>query len=166
MPDLRPMRRLVLTSALLLFVSACASNPVLPPAQSFEGRDEKAMLAVLRNVEATDPQREKILAAYDRYNPAMLGLAQQWRELGTEWERLDRRDPGFVTAADALAARRTAVAGEQIRLASAFEQEIAATLTAGQWKDWQELWSLVGDPHEVCGGPGGSAPGAYRGRRR
>ena len=153
--SLRPIRPLAVASLMLLLVSACASNPVLPPAQSFEGRDEKATLAVLRNVEATDPQRERILAAYDRHNPTLIKLADEWRDLRLQWERLDRRDPGFAATAETIAARRTAVAGEQIRVAAAFEQEVAATLSAGQWKDWQELWSLVGDPYEICGGPGG-----------
>jgi hypothetical protein len=159
---LRPSRFLVLTSAVVLLLTACASDPVLPPAQSFEGRDEKSALAVLRNVQATDPQREKILAAYDKYNPALLKLAGEWRDLRRQWERLDRADPGFAAAAQTIAARRGEVAGEQIKLAAAFEQDVSATLTPQQWKDWQELWMLVGDPQEMCGGPGGG----MRHRRR
>lgn len=158
----RPDRIFGLASIFLL-VSACASNPVLPPSQSFEGRDEKGLLAVLRNVEATDPQREKILAAYDKHNPALLKLAHEWRDLRAQWERLDRSDAGFAAAAEAIAVRRMAVAGEQIRVAAAFEQEVAGTLTADQWKDWQELWSLIGDPQEMCAGPGGGFRGGrYR----
>lgn len=163
MTALRPIRFFALASTVLLLVSACASDPVVPPAQSFEGRDEKGVLAVLRNLEATDPQREKILASYDKNNPTLLKLAHEWRDLRMQWERLDRNDAGFVAAADAIATRRMAIAGEQIRVAAAFEQEVAATLTPQQWKDWQELWSLIGDPYEMCGGPGG---GGFRGRRR
>ncbi|MCC2657043.1 MAG: hypothetical protein K0Q76_2151 [Panacagrimonas sp.] len=159
---LRPIRVLALSCTVLLLISACASDPVLPPAQSYEGRDEKGVLAVLRNVQATDPQREKILASYDRHNPVLLKLAHEWRELRTQWEKLDRKDAGFVAAADAIATRRMAVAGEQIREAAAFEQDVVAVLTPEQWKDWQELWSLIGDPQEMCGGPGGG----LRGRRR
>jgi Spy/CpxP family protein refolding chaperone len=155
MSPLRPLRTLALSCTVLLLVSACASDPVLPPAQSYDGRDEKGVLAVLRNVEATDPQREKILASYDKHNPTLLKLAQEWRELRTQWGKLDRKDPGFAAAAEAIASRRMAVAGEQIREAASFEQEIVAVLTPEQWKDWQELWLLIGDPQELCGGPGG-----------
>lgn len=162
MIPLRSIRVVAAASLVLLLASACAGNPVFPPAQSFEGRDEKATLAVLRNVEATDPQRERILAAYDRHNPTLIKLATEWSDLRQQWERLDRRDPGFATTAEAIAVRRTAIAGEQIRVAAAFEQEVASTLSAGQWKDWQELWSLVGDPYEICGGPGGGMRGRPR----
>lgn len=165
-PALRPLRSLALASAVLLLLGACATDPVLPPAQSFEGRDEKGVLAVLRSVEATDPQREKVLASFDQYNPTLLKLAHEWRDLRGQWERLDRRDPAFAASAETIAVRRTAIAGEQIRLAAAFEQQVAATLTPEQWKDWQELWSLVGDPMELCGGPGGGPARGYRGRRR
>jgi hypothetical protein len=158
----RPIRTFALAGLVLTLVSACAGDPVLPPAQSYEGRDEKSALAVLRNVEATDPQREKILAAYDKYNPTLLKLAGEWRDLRRQWEHLDRADPGFAAAAQTLSTRRGEVASEQIRVATAFEQEVTATLTPQQWKDWQELWTLVGDPQEMCGGPGGG----MRHRRR
>ena len=160
----RPSRTLAAAGSLLLLllVTACASDPVLPPAQSFEGRDEKGVLAVLRVIEATDPQREKILAAYDRDNPTLLRLANEWRDVRRQWERLDRRDTGFAAAAEAIASRRMQIASEQIRVAATFEQEVAAALTPEQWKEWQELWTLIGDPLELCGGPGGG----FRGRRR
>lgn len=164
MNPIRPSRTLAAAGSIVLslLVTACASDPVLPPAQSFEGRDEKGALAVLRVVEATDSQRETILAAYDRDNPTLLRLANEWRDLRRQWERLDRRDAGFAAAAEAIAARRMQIASEQIRVAAAFEQEVAATLSAEQWEEWQELWVLIGDPQELCGGPGGG----FRGRRR
>lgn len=158
----RPHPGLALASLVLVLVTACATEPVLPPAQSFEGRDEKGVLAVLRVVEATDSQREKILAAYDRDNPTLIKLAGQWRDLRRQWERLDRRDAGFVAAAEVIATQRMAVAAEQIRIAARFEQDVAATLEPEQWKEWQELWILIGDPQELCTGPGGG----MRGRRR
>ena len=159
----RPIRSSILASVVLLLVSACASEPMLPAAQSFEGRDEKSVFAVLRNVEATDPQRDTILASYDKYNPTLLKLATEWRDLRKQWEHLDRTDPGFAAAAETLATRRGEVASEQIRLAANFEHDVAAALTPQQWKDWQELWSLVGDPHEMCGG---GPSGGMRHRRR
>ena len=148
---------LLLAAGLL---AGCASNPVLPPAESFEGRSEKAALAVLRNVEADDAQREKILAAFDQQNPRMVRLDEEWDELTRQWERLDRTGAQFKAEAEALSIRRMNVARDQIVAGAAFESEVAAVLTPAQWKDWQELWALVADSN-ACG-PGGG----YRGRRR
>lgn len=150
---------LALLLAAALF-AGCAGRPMLPPAESFEGRTEKAALAVLRNVEADDAQREKILAAFDRQNPTMLKLDQEWDELARQWGRLDRTGAQFLAEAEALSVRRMNVAKQQIVAGAAFESEVAAVLTPAQWKDWQELWSLVADGN-ACG-PGGG----YVGRRR
>ena len=141
-------------------LSACAGTPLIPPAQSFEGRSEKSALAVLRNVEADDAQRAKILAAYDQYNPAMLQLGRDWAELTREWTQLDRTRPDFWGAAESLAQRRMKVARQQFDAAAACEHEGASVLSAEQWAEWQELWALTGEGTLVCG------PGGYRPRRR
>lgn len=154
-----PFAFLLLAVGLL---AGCASAPMVPPAQSFEGRSEKAALAVLRNVEASDEQRGKILAAFDRSNPAMLKLDQEWEEITHQWEQLNRADPKFLSEAEALSARRSDVARQQIVAGAAFEHEVASVLTPEQWKDWQELWALVGEGN-ACG-PGGGRRGG--GRRR
>ena len=153
---------LVLAAGLL---AGCASSPMMPPSESYEGRSEKAALAVLRNVEADDSQREKILASFDRNNPAMLKLDEQWADLTRQWNRLNRTDAQFLSDAEALSTKRMDVAKQQIVAAAAFEHDVAEVLTPAQWKDWQELWALVGDEKSVCG-PGGRHGGGGGARRR
>ena len=160
------MKTLLPSSALLLCASllaGCASDPFIPPAESYEGRSEKAALAVLRSVEADDTQRAKILAAFDQNNPTMIKLDQEWAALTRQWNQLDRASPNFLAEADALSTRRSDIARQQIVSAAAFEREVASVLTPGQWKDWKELWALVGEGN-ACG-PGGGYRGGPRGRR-
>jgi hypothetical protein len=154
---LTPFALLLLAASLLV---GCGSAPLVPSAESFEGRPEKAALAVLRNVEASDEQRAKILAAFDRDNPKMLKLDQEWEEITRQWEQLNRADPKFLADADALSARRMDVAKQQIVVGAAFEHEVASVLTPDQWKDWKELWALVGEGN-ACG-PGGRGGGRRR----
>jgi len=154
-------------AVLLIAVSlltGCGSSPLVPSAESFEGRPEKAALAVLRNVEASDEQRAKILAAFDQSNPTMLKLDHEWEEITRQWEQLNRTDPKFLADAEALSARRMDVAKQQIVVGAAFEHEVALVLTPDQWKDWKELWSLVGEGN-ACGPGGRGGPGGG-GRRR
>lgn len=139
----------------VLMLSACASTAPASRAQSFEGRSEKALLAVLRNVNADDKQRIAVLTAYDRHNPALTKLAEDWDQIDQDWAALDRRAEDFAQKAAALAQRRQQIAAQQLIDGAAFEREVAAALTPEQWTDWQELWDLVGTP-DGCGpaGPG------------
>ncbi len=149
-------------------LAGCAGAPMMP-AESYEGRSEKATLAVLRNVEADDSQREKILASFDHNNPTMLKLDEQWADLTRQWNRLNRTDAQFLSDAEALSTKRMDVAKQQIVAAAAFEHDVAAVLTPAQWKDWQELWALVGDEKSFCGPGGrrgGGGGGGGGGRRR
>lgn len=146
----------VLGAALLM--SACATSAPMTRAQSYEGRSEKAVLAVLRNVNADDAQRTAVLAVYDRHNPVLTRLAEEWDQIEKDWTELDRRAEDFSAKATVMAQRRQQIAAQQLIDGAAFEREVAALLTPAQWADWQELWDLVGAP-EGCG-PGG--PGRRR----
>lgn len=142
-------------------LSACASAPAMRPAESFEGRSEKAMLAVLRNVEATDEQRARILDTFDRHNPNLVKLANEWEDITLQWDRLNRADAAFLTQAAALSDKRMSIARQQLIEGAQFEQDVATTLTPEQWTEWTQLWTLVGEGANSCGPRGG--PG---GRRR
>jgi hypothetical protein len=148
----------IATLGAALLLSACASSAPMVRAQSYEGRSEKALLAVLRNVKADDAQRTAVLAAYDRHNPSLTRLAEEWDQIEKDWAELDRRADDFTAKAAALAQRRQQIAAQQMIDGAAFERDVAALLTPEQWTDWQELWDLVGAP-EACG-PGG--PGRRR----
>lgn len=158
------MKRVAVLLGLIppLLLSACASAPPLRRAESYEGRPEKAMLAVLRTVKADDAQRAAILEAFDRHNPKLLKLADDWQQVEQEWTGLDRKAPAFTDQVKALADRRQQIATQQLVEGAEFEREVAAVLSAEQWKDWEELWAMVGAPEGLCG-PGGPGGG---GRRR
>lgn len=145
----------------MLLLSACATPGAVTHAQSYEGRSEKAVLAVLRTVKADEAQRAAILAAYDRHNPTLERLTKDWTQIEQDWTALDRRAADFNEQAAALAQRRQQVAAQQLTEGAAFEREVAAALTPEQWTDWRELWDLVATPRANDCGPGG--PG---GRRR
>lgn len=148
----------LLCAALLL--SACAAPGPVTRAERHEGRSEKAILAVLRAVDADDAQRKTILAAYDRHNPVLTQAAADWQRIAQEWVALDRRAADFTSRSEALAAQRQQIAARQFTESAAFEREVAAALTETQWRDWQELWDLVATPETAC------APDAPPGRRR
>lgn len=153
------IRLLLLVSALSLV--ACASSGPIVRAQSYEGRSEKALLAVLRSVKADDGQRTAILAAYDRHNPVLTRLADDSDQINVEWQALDRRAADFTGKAGGLAQRRQQLAAQQLVEGAAFEVAVATVLTPAQWTDWQELWDLVAAPDDRCG-PGGMGPGRRR----
>lgn len=150
---------LVLMLGATALLSACAMPGTAHRARSYEGRPEKAMLAVLRSVNADDAQRAAVLTAYDRHNPALTQLAKDWTQIEREWIALDRHDPDFADKAAGLAQRRQQVAAQQMVEGAAFEREVATALTPAQWTDWQELWDLVGVPNDACGPDGPMGPG-------
>jgi hypothetical protein len=105
--------------------------------EEFGRRPEKPIYHALREVDATETQRLAVLDAFDRYSDKLKGLQSRSRQLIDEWRRLDRRDPSFVDVAKGLSERWAAIASERLVLESEFEREVAGTLDASQWGEWQ-----------------------------
>ncbi|MGQ0621006.1 MAG: Spy/CpxP family protein refolding chaperone [Panacagrimonas sp.] len=147
-----PTRLSIIALFFAVALSACASAPATYRPGSFDGISEKAALFALREIQATDDQRAKFLAAYDRHNPELVALANQRVAITDQWNGLNRTDEAFLSQVAGLSERAAAVTQQQWLEQASFEHDIAAVLTPEQWRDWRALWVRLAEASEYAGG--------------
>lgn len=136
-----PMR-IVVTALLAVGLVACADQPELQH-PDLGPTPEKLLLAALTKVEATDAQRVAVLNAYDSRNGKLEELSKRSRELVAQWHKLDRTAPDFNQKIEALAAEWAEINGNEMRVRSAYEHDLATQLSAAQWSKWQDFMASV-----------------------
>jgi hypothetical protein len=138
----------------ILLLSACASQPEIIRGDEFAAHSEKSILVALRETEASDEQRTKILALYDEQQPRRKKIDAESLALLVRWRALDRRDAAFAEQSQQLATEWADVNRRQMLESASFEQQVAPILSEDQWKIWQQFWSMWGGSDGMRGGPG------------
>lgn len=161
-------RTAIVLTLLPIALAACSPRPAYRPGGDFSARPEKAVYIALREVNASDEQRLKVMAAFDESEPKLRALGDEAEDLLNRWHRLDRRDPAFEQKADEIADRWGALSRERMTLTARFESRVAAVLDPDQWEHWEDFWQRGPSPRreERDEGPSGDEGPGGEGRRR
>ena len=138
------MERIVVMLALAALLLGCAGEPEVQRVD-VGATPEKAMLAALTKVAASDVQRIAILNAYDSRNGELQALDKRSKQIIAQWNRLERTAPDYLQQVDALAAQWAQVNGEEMKARAAYEHDLAANLSPGQWHQWQDFMRSIGE---------------------
>ena len=104
---------------------------------------EKAVLAALTKVKASEAQRIAILNAYDSRNGRLVKLNNSSKQIIAQWYSLKRTAPDYLQQVDTLAGQWAQVNSEEMKARGAYEHELAANLSADQWSGWQDFMSSL-----------------------
>ncbi len=136
------MKRIVAVLALAATLLGCAGEPEVQRVD-VGASPEKAMLAALTKVKASDPQRIAVLNAYDSRNGELVALDKSAKQIIKQWNNLDRTAPDYLQQVDTLAAQWAQVNGAEMKARGAYEHDLAASLSPGQWSQWQDFMRSI-----------------------
>ena len=93
-PGVSLMKRIVAVLALAATLLGCSSEPEVQRVD-LGASPEKAMLAALTKVKATDAQKVAVLNAYDSRNGELVTLDKSAKQIIKQWNKLDRTAPDY-----------------------------------------------------------------------
>ncbi len=132
------MWRTVMAMALAAGLLACVGEPEVQRVD-LAADSEKAVLAALTKVKASEAQRIAVLNAYDSRNGELVKLNRSSKQIIDQWYTLKRTAPDYLQQVDALAVKWAQVNADEMRARGAYEHELAANLSPGQWSGWLDF---------------------------
>jgi len=141
-----PILRAVVAVALTASLLGCVGEPEVQRVD-LGANPEKALLAGLSKVKASDAQRIAVLNAYDSRNGRLIALDKKSKQIIEQWYALHRTAPDYLQQVDALAAQWAQLNGDEMKARGVYEHDVAANLSAAQWSDLQDFMSNAAAEH-------------------
>jgi hypothetical protein len=132
------MLRTVMAIALIASLLGCVGEPEVQRVD-LAAHPEKAVLAALTKIKATEAQKIAVLNAYDSRNAHLVKLNKTSKLIIAQWYQLKRTAPDYLEQVDALAEQWAQVNSDEMKARAAYEHDVAVNLSPEQWSGWQDF---------------------------